>query len=224
MAKTKTFQHLHMYIHRIALSVILPPRQPQPEGEAELSPPLQAIITGTKAGKPPRRLRAAEEASVAARGSPKASPKLTAAVLSKYVENPNTSSPVASRSRSSSLRLTSSVPSPDSALSKSTKSIKSVKFPLLKQLTVGDIDMRKNILAKADSSELESETDGGVADKHPQEWRGLKIDVLQSRIQRLVVLMELSEPGTIPDARILASLIDLVSCATYCLRILRNNS
>ena len=42
------------------------------------------------------------------------------------------------------------------------------------------------------------------------EWRGLKLNVLRLRIQRLVVLMDLSEPGTVPDPGMLASLIDLV--------------
>ena len=44
-----------------------------------------------------------------------------------------------------------------------------------------------------------------------EEWRRLKLKVLRQRIQRLVVLMDLSEPGTIPDSGMLASLIDLVN-------------
>lgn len=48
-----------------------------------------------------------------------------------------------------------------------------------------------------------------------EEWRRLKLKVLQQRIQRLVVLMELSEPGTIPDAGMLSSLIDLVIYILY---------
>ena len=43
------------------------------------------------------------------------------------------------------------------------------------------------------------------------EWRGLRLDLLRGRVQRLVVLMETTEPGTVPDAGMLASLIDLVS-------------
>ena len=42
------------------------------------------------------------------------------------------------------------------------------------------------------------------------EWRGLRLDLLRGRVQRLVVLMETTEPGTVPDAGMLASLIDLV--------------
>ena len=49
------------------------------------------------------------------------------------------------------------------------------------------------------------QVDGGM-----EEWRGLKLKVLRQRIQRLVVLMDLSEPGTVPDPGMLASLIDLV--------------
>jgi hypothetical protein len=47
-----------------------------------------------------------------------------------------------------------------------------------------------------------------------EEWRRLKLKVLRQRIQRLVVLMDLSEPGTVPDPGMLASLIDLV-CSIY---------
>ena len=43
-----------------------------------------------------------------------------------------------------------------------------------------------------------------------EEWRGLKLTGLRLRIRRLVVLMDLSEPGTVPDPGMLASLIDLV--------------
>ena len=43
-----------------------------------------------------------------------------------------------------------------------------------------------------------------------EEWRRLKLKVLRHRIQRLVVLMDLCEPGTVPNPGMLASLIDLV--------------
>ena len=47
------------------------------------------------------------------------------------------------------------------------------------------------------------------------EWRRLNLNFLRQRIQRLVVLMDLSEPGTVPDSGMLASLIDLVRMYTY---------
>ena len=47
------------------------------------------------------------------------------------------------------------------------------------------------------------------------EWRRLNLNFLRQRIQRLVVLMDLSEPGTVPDSGMLASLIDLVGMYTY---------
>ena len=53
-----------------------------------------------------------------------------------------------------------------------------------------------------------------------KEWRRLKLNVLRHRIQRLVVLMDLSEPGTVPDHGMLASLLDLVrihSCV-FCVK------
>ena len=56
-----------------------------------------------------------------------------------------------------------------------------------------------------------------------KEWRGMHIGVLHQRIRRLSVMMELTEPGLIPDASLLASLISVVSsifspcavCAIY---------
>ena len=48
-----------------------------------------------------------------------------------------------------------------------------------------------------------------------QGWRGLDLDMLRSRVQRLSVLLELSEPGTIPDAGMLASLVDMVRNCLY---------
>ena len=48
-----------------------------------------------------------------------------------------------------------------------------------------------------------------------EEWRRLKLKVLRQRVQRLVVLMDLSEPGTVPDPGMLASLVDLVRVHVY---------
>lgn len=41
-------------------------------------------------------------------------------------------------------------------------------------------------------------------------WNNLMIDELKLDIERFVVLMHLSEPGTIPSAGLLASIIDMV--------------
>ena len=43
-------------------------------------------------------------------------------------------------------------------------------------------------------------------------WNNLPIDELKLHVERFVVLMHLSEPGTIPSAGLLASIIDMVSC------------
>ena len=42
-------------------------------------------------------------------------------------------------------------------------------------------------------------------------WNNLPIDELKLHVERFVVLMNLSEPGTIPSAGLLASIIDMVS-------------
>jgi hypothetical protein len=43
-----------------------------------------------------------------------------------------------------------------------------------------------------------------------REWRGMNLTLLRSRIQRLIVVMNTSEPGSVPSAGMLASLVDLV--------------
>ena len=42
-------------------------------------------------------------------------------------------------------------------------------------------------------------------------WNNLPIDELKLHVERFVILMHLSEPGTIPSAGLLASVIDMVS-------------
>lgn len=44
-----------------------------------------------------------------------------------------------------------------------------------------------------------------------EEWRGLKIGALHQRIRRLTLLLDLSEPGTIPEPSLLSSLFNVVS-------------
>ena len=95
------------------------------------------------------------------------------------------------------------------------------KSPLLKQETVAEFggSHRKNLFTKDDSvlSDMSAAKLDEPAGKEKREvseaerWRGLSLETLRRRIQKLVILMHLSEPGTIPNASILASLVDLVS-------------
>ena len=94
------------------------------------------------------------------------------------------------------------------------------KFPLLKQSTVSEFGHRRSFLSKTESvaSNIGDEDpldEGANVPEGEEEWRGLRLDTLRRRIQRLIVLMNLSEPGTIPNAGILASLVDLVSLCIY---------
>ena len=95
------------------------------------------------------------------------------------------------------------------------------------------MDIGKRAFFKTENSSLELDAGkareeegggggGGDKEKEEKEWRGLKLDVLRNRIQRLVVLMNLCEPGTIPDPGMLASLVDLVNMMSnlaYCVII-----
>ena len=49
LMKTQSFNHLHMYIHRIALSVILPPRPPPPEPPVQNDP----VVSEIECASPP---------------------------------------------------------------------------------------------------------------------------------------------------------------------------
>ncbi len=282
VAKTKAFQHLHMYIHRIALSVILPPRAIT-QTEEPISP-LQDLVKGVVSFRPggERRLAAVdvEEIDNSALGSSEPSAKaqlgslplapsgssgegegVTArggkgqhAPLTKHKSlgssvTTATSSPVPQRKRSSSFNSpiasssspSTSFPSPSPATPtnslpegpgtpppKSATKSRTGKSPLLKQQTLENNNSGplKSLFSKSDStlpsggSEKGGGADaagGGGGDKEggdESEWRGLRLDTLRSRIQRLVVLMNLSEPGTIPNPAILASLVDLVRVCT----------
>ena len=280
VAKTKAFQHLHMYIHRIALSVILPPRVTPQEPSMPVSP-LEGLVKGVASFKPGsgRRLAtvdiglddttttttsadttttttAAALAELPLGASPGEGPGSTSgggghSKLTKHkslgstVSNSTSASPLLSRKRSSSFNLPTVPSSPSSSaiptvssspamppsssegtqqqqqqLSKSAGKTRPGKSPLLKQQTLADIGPLKSLFSKTESV-LSGGSDkavggvaadgGGAVGGVEGEWRGLKLDQLRSRIQRLVVLMNLSEPGTIPNPAILASLVDLVS-------------
>lgn len=228
VAKTRSFQHLHMYLHRIALSVILPPRTPQEQGAAEVSP-IHAMIKGGGEQNPVGTRGGRRVGMFVAENSPVSSPKVTGAataprgglVKHKSLGSTGSSSPLVIRNRSTSFHsVPASASLPETTpLSKPWKG--KGKSPLLKQETVAEMGSshRKNLFAKADS--VLSNLGGDVPDEstdgengggsEAEEWRGLDLETLRRRIQRLVVLMNLSEPGTIPNASILASLVDLVS-------------
>lgn len=207
-----------MYLHRIALSVILPPRAPQDQGEP--ISPLQTLIKGAAEHLPSRNRRMGISAVADLPDSPEpATPPRGGLVKYKSVGTTGSSSPVVIRGRSSSFNseTASSAPLPEMpGLPKLGRGGKG-KSPLLKQETVAEIStQRKSRFSKADSvmsdiggAKSTKDGEGGAAET--EEWRGLNLDVLRRRIQRLVVLMNLSEPGTIPNASILASLVDLVS-------------
>ncbi len=143
------------------------------------------------------------------------SPKPSRRIISKnktLTSVPSSFSPFLGRARSSSLRQTSSSSSSSGTFASETPPSKGGggtrggKFPLLKQPTLSDAAREDGHVGGGARGSIPEEKEEDL-----NEWRGLRIDVLKSRIRRLVVLMNLSEPGTIPDAGMLASLIDLVS-------------
>lgn len=153
----------------------------------------------------------------AAAASPASAPR-GSLIKQKSLGATGSASPLSLRVRSSSFHsVSTSTPAAEGLKAGKGKG----KSPLLKQETVTEFggNYRKSLFTKEDSILL----DVGAAKPYEPtgmemggaleagEWRGLNLEVLRKRIQRLVILMNLSEPGTIPNASILASLVDLVS-------------
>lgn len=249
LAGNLRFQHLHMYIHRIALSVILPPRpRPQYETQLELpaslsegdpqasskkltekiapsadkdlseATPTTKVATPTKAGRPASRKLLLKQATFAVG-------------FSSGNNNGKASSKNKLRPRSESLDV--HVPLPPSSLNTNTATVegtkgvghqsgKSRRAQWTKQQS---IQSDRSTSIKSTGSETGRRSDatadsvdgfgrsisGIVGGAREREWRGLNLDLLRSRIQRLMVVMNTSEPGSVPDAGMLASLVDLVS-------------
>ena len=186
-----SYCHIHMYIHRIALSVILPAHTPPPQRpkvDSILDPstlPFSSLLEEPGTPQMSQSLASASQSSAALQMSHK-----IAQTLPRKLGKQSTSVPMETDARPRSSILTQ-----EHGTSKSPKS------------------HRRNIFTKQHSIHEDSSLKMDRTDGHGylEEWRGLKMDVLRHRIQRLVVLMDLSEPGTVPDPGMLASLIDLVT-------------
>ena len=216
-----SFRHLHMYIHRIALSVILPPRprpsdgkQPQsvneggtplPKPSAEKrSPPL----TDKDQGDVPAVTKTA--VSGIRPGSRKLIKQATFALGFSSVSSSNVQEKVRPRSES----LDSPVSSSNAAAEGKgvAQSGKSRRAPLSKQHSIHS-DPGASVASEGSRASAGTLVGGVTVNPKNGErlWKGLKLDLLRSRIQRLIVVMNMSEPGSVPNAGMLASLIDLVS-------------
>ena len=226
LAENLRFQHLHMYIHRIALSVILPPR-PRPQDRKQLglptslgenTPEAQNLDLGTDLGEAtPTKM--ATPTKVGAAGRP-ASRKLllkqaTFAIGFSSANNAGGSSSNGGqdkpRPRSESLDLppSSSLNSSPAAENKGAghQSGKSRRAQWTKQQSIHSDPSTSIVAAAGDTVNGLGRSVGGGGER---EWRGLNLSLLRSRIQRLIVVMNTSEPGSVPDAGMLASLVDLV--------------
>ena len=218
-----------MYIHRIALSVILPPPRPRPQDRKKLAT-AAFIDEGRLQGLPPKSLR--EKHSPPASGEkekveipirPPSTKKLikqaTFALFTSGTSSPKHDKP---RPRSESLDLQSPLANTDSAADRKgvAQSGKSRRAQLTKQQSV-----RSDMTASVGVADVGGASGGSLVggatvsvSNEGKEWRGLRLDLLRSRIQRLIVVMNTSEPGSVPDGGMLASLVDLVSQETDTLR------
>ena len=232
LAENLRFQHLHMYIHRIALSVILPPR-PRPQDRkqfgglpttspaaGESTPNTQKTALSADRGlSEATPTKMATPTKVGAAGRPASRKLLKQATFAiGFSSTPGGSSSNGGgqekpRPRSESLDL----PSPASLTPTESKGVghqsggKSRRAQWTKQQSVHS-DPSSSIVAATTGGGGSDMVDGlGRRDVGGErEWRGLNLTLLQSRIQRLMVVMNASEPGSIPNAGMLASLVDLV--------------
>lgn len=198
-----------MYIQRIALSVILPVRTPvkeppqltesvqtevedsQEQQQQQLQPRSRHYpLTHTKSTDTGLEEKKKEEEETAATSKASGTNKR----LSKQATTGVSPTHPLRRRRSGSLNLPSSTS--EAAGKKRSPIPKRRGANSVKKASSGDEGVRG--VANVDGDEVRM-------------WRGLNLDVLRSRIQRLIVLMNTSEPGTIPESSMLASLIDLVS-------------
>ena len=204
VTQTKDFQHLHMYLHRIALSVILPPR-PLPS----------AATTAVETSGLYSPLRGAEAATAGSLSSP---PPPNEPMSDTLPRKKHSSNPAASRKRTGSLNLPSST-KVETSPQLPVKHFPGAKPRLSKQPSIhsdGDGDFpegTEGLSYRRAGRRVGVGSGGGGGEGCQQdvkEWRGLRLGTLRSRIQRLNVLQQTSEPGTVPDPAMLASLIDLV--------------
>lgn len=191
-----------MYLHRIALSVILPP--PPPRSDDHVIPAnLQGAATPLLAIREKRtRPPTASEASKMEKRS--TLPAKKGSIIVPAVQRMHRN--LGDRTRSESLKL----PSEGAATGK-PKAIFKKQRSLL-----SDIGRARDLSAGSETPTDTRRSDPGSSDKVAGEiqagmhWKGLQLDLLRGRIQRLMVLLNTSVPGTVPDPNMLASLVDLV--------------
>lgn len=220
------FRHLHMYIHRIALSVVLPPR-PRPLVRKQLESPttLQEHDTFRKSPSklegrlpPPANkeqpLATKCPASNCRPGSRKLLKQTTFALGFSTAGSSGMQGEV--RLRSESLDLSPSLINLNTTTEgKGLSQVgKSRRAQLSKQQSIYSV-VSDSVGVASEGGRASSGALVGRVTVDPSTgerlWRGLRLDLLRSRIQRLIVVMNTSEPGSIPDAGMLASLVDLVS-------------
>ena len=239
LAENLRFQHLHMYIHRIALSVILPPRSRTQDRKQLGLPTSPGEITTSQAQNTPPKMQTEKTApsadrdlgeatptkmatptKVGAAGRPASRKLLKQATFAIGFSSANNGSGGGSssnggqdkpRPRSESLDL----PSPSSSSLHSAEG-KGAGHQLSGKSRRAQWTKQQSIRSDPSASIVAAGTGGGGSDAvdglggGEREWRGLNLTLLRSRIQRLIVVMNTSEPGSVPDAGMLASLVDLV--------------
>ena len=229
-----------MYIHRIALSVILPPR-PRPQDRKQLETPTSPE-ENTQRIPPPKMLtektapsadlgeatptKVTMPTKVGASGRPASRKLLKQATFALgFSTNTGPSGQDKLRPRSESFDLhppfSSSLNSNAAAEGKGAGHLsgKSRRAQWTKQQSIhsdpstsigrGSEGGKRSNGTVVDFVDIGRKSIGGGGER---EWRGLNLSLLRSRIQRLTVVMNMSEPGSVPDAGMLASLVDLVCC------------
>lgn len=195
-----------MYLHRIALSVILP-LPPARSDNHVISAKLQGAATPLL-----KRTRPTFEPSKTEKTS--TLPLKKGSIILPAVQRIQRS--IGERTRSGSLNLPS-----EGAAGGKPKAMFKKQRSLHSDIGGGrDSSVGSEISADNRSSDAASSVARGESEPGPGvTWRGLQLDLLRGRIQRLMVLLNTSVPGTVPDPNMLASLIDLVLYVCICIYI-----
>ena len=217
-SEVKSRRHLHMYIHRVALSVLLPPH---PSTRMDTPTNLASNFTSVDIAG----IKGTDQVDGTSFDS--SLMKLGGSKLTKRgtLVHALSSSPLLARRGASTTTYLGGQSSRESIthldrprhiLQKQNTAISFVESPPITQEDRVKGKGKRSGEATVTVSSTSLDGGGEVGGTH---WRGLDVEMLRTRIERLSTLLELTEPGTVPEAGMLASLVDLVREGCLCVSV-----
>ncbi len=200
--------HFEMYLQRIALSVMLPPPPSSHSDDHVIPSNLEGAATPLLAMRGDRARKLAAPSELIKTEKSSTLPAKKGNVLLPAVQRIQRS--LGERTRSGSLNLPS-----EGAAAVKPKAMFKKQRSLHSDIGRGR-DPPAGSETLTDPRRSDASSDKAEESEPGAQWRGLQLDLLRGRIQRLVVLLNTSVPGTVPDPNMLASLIDLVRIYSVC--------